>query len=44
MTQNVILISYAISIIRYEESINVITLFGAILLIAGINTAIFSRK
>ncbi len=44
MVQNVILVSYAIGIFRYHESVDYIGLFGGMLLVAGVTIVILSRK
>jgi nitrate reductase gamma subunit len=44
MVQNVILVSYAIGIVRYKEPLDYIGLFGGILLVIGVTIVILSRK
>lgn len=44
MVQNVILVSYVIGIFRYKESVDIIGLFGGVLLIIGVTIVILSRK
>jgi len=42
MVQNVILVSYFIGIYRYDETIDMICLFGTILLVIGVTIVILS--